>query len=271
MNNPLNVTNQYQLSPANAIGKVKISAAFSNSAASYDSGAALQRCVGNKLLSQQSSVHHLVDLGTGPGYFTSALSDKSQRLTGIDIAPQMLSFAQQRNQHLPVDWLLGDAEALPLENNSVDGVFSSLMLQWVHDLSKALSETYRVLTPGSEFNFSTLLDGTLYELVYAWQQVDNLQHVNSFLTKQAISQIIADSEFELVSFEQVPQILYYDSVIALMRDLKAIGANNTATKNQGLMGRASLRKLNYGYDNFRTQQGLSATYQVAYCCLKKPF
>jgi len=270
MNKPLNVTDQQNLAPANAIEKSKISAAFSNSAASYDSGAALQRRVGNKLLAQQQSVEHLVDLGTGPGYFTSALHDKSLQLTGVDIAPQMLAFAKERNQHLSVEWLLGDAEALPLEDGSVDGIFSSLMLQWVHDLSKALSEAYRVLSPGSEFNFSTLLDGTLFELVCAWQQVDDSQHVNTFLTKQVLEQIIDASEFELASFEQVPQTLHYDSVIALMRDLKAIGANNTANKSQGLMGRSALKKLDQGYEAFRTPAGLTATYQVAYCRLIKP-
>lgn len=157
-----------------------------------------------------------------------------------------------------------------MEDCSVDGIFSSLMLQWVHDLSKALREAYRVLSPGSEFNFSTLLDGTLFELVCAWQQVDNLQHVNTFLTKQVLEQIIDASEFELASFEQVPQTLHYDSVIALMRDLKAIGANNTANKNQGLMGRSALKKLGQGYEQFRTPAGLTATYQVAYCRLIKP-
>lgn len=256
--------------PASAIDKDKISSAFSNSASSYDSGAALQRRVGNKLLERQQRVNQLVDLGTGPGYFTSALADKSSGLIGVDIAPQMLEFAKARNQHINVNWLLGDAESLPLDTESVDGIFSSLMLQWVHDLSKALSEAYRVLTSGSELHFSTLLDGTLYELASAWRQVDDLQHINSFLTELALKEVIEQSQFELTSYTNQAEVLYYDSALELMRDLKAIGANNTAAKSQGLMGRSTLRKIQQGYEVFRTERGLSATYQVAYCSLKKP-
>jgi len=258
-----------QQAPANAINKQAISDAFSNSAASYDSGAALQRRVGNQLLSRLDNVKTLLDLGTGPGYFTSALHDKSQQLIGVDIAPNMLRFARDRNSQLAVTWLAGDAEKLPLADCSVNAIYSSLMLQWVHQLSNALNEAYRVLDDGGKFVFTTLLDGTLFELAQAWTYVDDAQHVNTFLTKMALEQVIANSDFELLALDVQPQIIYYTSVLALMRDLKAIGANQTAKHSSGLMGRSGLKKLAQGYEPFRTTHGLSATYQVAFCTLVK--
>lgn len=259
--------------PASAINKKSISDSFSNSAESYDSGAALQRKIGNQLLQSLTPVSRLLDLGTGPGYFTGALADKSQQLVGVDIAPNMLRFAKSRNNHLNLQndimWLAGDAEQLPLIDNSIDGIFSSLMLQWVHQLPKALSEAHRVLHVGGEFIFSTLLDGTLFELTKAWEAVDDCQHVNSFLTHASLLKIINDSDFELVSLTIQPEVIYYDSVIGLMRDLKAIGANQTAGTSAGLMGRGALKKLARGYEKFRRVKGISTTYQVAFCTLRK--
>jgi len=269
MNSSLESFNNGQQAPADAINKAAISHSFSNSAASYDSGAALQRRVGNQLLSRLDKANTLLDLGTGPGYFTSALHDKSEQLIGLDIAPNMLRFARDRNKQLRVTWLAGDAEKLPLTDRSVNSIYSSLMLQWVHQLSKALEEAYRVLDDGGQFVFSTLLDGTLFELAQSWTAVDDAQHVNTFLRKSELAKIIANSEFELQALDVQPQIIYYSSVLALMRDLKAIGANQTANHSQGLMGRGALKKLAQEYELFRTSDGLTATYQVAFCTLVK--
>lgn len=269
MNTLVKQLTSVQKAPSDGINKQAISHAFASSAASYDSGAALQRRVGNQLLARLKNVHCLLDLGTGPGYFTSALHDKSQQLIGLDIAPNMLRFAQQRNSQLNVTWLAGDAEQLPLANGCINGIYSSLMLQWVHQLSKALAEAHRVLQHGGQFVFTTLLDGTLFELAQAWTNVDDLQHVNTFLTQAVLAQVIANSDFELAALDVQPQTIYYDSVLALMRDLKAIGANQTAKHSQGLMGRSALKKLAQGYEPFRTTSGLSATYQVAFCTLVK--
>lgn len=256
--------------PARAIDKQLISDAFSSSAASYDSGASLQRKVGNLLLEKLSHAPMILDLGTGPGYFTSALVDKCEQLTGIDIAPDMIEFAKARNHQLSVNWMVGDAEILPIDHQQMDAIFSSLMLQWVHQLPVAIAEAYRVLKPGGQFVFSTLLDGTLFELAQAWTHVDDKQHVNTFVSKAMLSDVLAQSAFVEVEIDVLPQVIYYDSVIALMKDLKAIGANKTAQKGVGLMGRGALKKLANGYEAYRTSQGLSATYQVAYCSLRKP-
>jgi len=252
------------------IDKSKISDSFGSSAATYDSGAALQRNVGNRLLTLlPASCDTLLDLGTGPGYFTGALSDRCQSLIGLDIAPPMLAFARARNTVHDVAWIAGDAEQLPLGSASVGHIYSSLMLQWVHQLSRALSEAHRVLQPGGTLCFSTLLDGTLFELASAWQAVDDNEHVNRFLTRDELELAIKQSGLSFTFIEVKQHQLYYDNVISLMRDLKAIGANKTANKSNGLMARSSLKKLNVGYEKYRTSRGLSASYQVAYVVLTK--
>ena len=256
--------------PAASINKQSIAQSFGASAASYHSGAALQRNVGNNLLELMlGQPPRLLDLVTGPGHFSRALAQRCQHLIGIDIAPQMLSFARDTNPSLDISWLAGDVEQLPLANNSVDGIFSSLMLQWVHDLAQAFSESQRVLKPGGRLVMSTLVDGTLAELADAWAQVDQFQHVNRFMPSAQLSQTIAASGFKLVSFEVQPTVVWYDDVISLMRDLKAIVANQTASKQRGLMGKQQLRLLKDSYEKYRVAGQLPATYQVVYAVLEK--
>lgn len=264
------LVNHYGAKPTD-INKQSIADTFGASATSYDSGAALQRSVGNKLLQLTDACHDgiLLDLGTGPGYFTSALSDRSQQVIGLDIATPMLQFAQVRNQHLECWWLAGDAENLPLANECVTGVFSSLMLQWSHDLAQALAESRRVLQVTGHMAFTTLLDGTLSELESAWSQVDQHQHVNSFMDFSQIEQIINRSGFKLCHIELKPQVVWYDSVIDLMKDLKAIGASQTAHAQRGLMGKSQLQALKQGYEPYRSNGKLPATYQVLYVVLEK--
>ncbi|NRA70436.1 MAG: malonyl-ACP O-methyltransferase BioC [Gammaproteobacteria bacterium] len=253
------------------INKQSIAESFGASASSYDSGAALQRSVGNKLLELTKACDKgiLLDLGTGPGYFTSALSDRSQQVIGLDIATPMLQFAQARNQQIDCWWLAGDAENLPLANECVSGVFSSLMLQWTHDLAQALAESQRVLQVTGQIAFTTLLNGTLSELASAWSRVDQHQHVNSFMDLGQIEQIINHSGFKLCHMELKPQVVWYDSVVGLMKDLKAIGASQTAHAQRGLMGKSQLQALKQGYEPYRCNGKLPATYQVLYVVLEK--
>jgi malonyl-CoA O-methyltransferase len=256
--------------PAADIEKKSIARRFGASAASYYCGAALQRNVGNNLLELMAKNHDvLLDLGAGPGHFSRPLQQRCRQLIGIDIAPPMLEFARQKNSMLDAYWVAGDAERLPLVSNTLDGIFSSLMLQWTHNLAQALKEAKRVLKPGAQLVMSTLIDGTLAELAQAWSQVDNHQHVNSFMTQAELERIIAISGFKVNSFEVMPTVVWYDDVISLMRDLKAIGANQTAKAKRGLMGKQQLALLKHGYEPYRVNGKLAATYQVVYAVLEK--
>lgn len=59
--------------------------------------------------------------------------------------------------------------------------------------------------------------------------------------------------------------LTYDDVIALMKDLKAIGANTvTSGRRPGLMGKSDLAGLREAYENFREDGRLPATYEVVF-------
>ncbi|MEX6368425.1 methyltransferase domain-containing protein [Providencia huaxiensis] len=66
---------------------------------------------------------------------------------------------------------------------NLDVVFSNLSVQWCQDLSKALSELYRVTKPG-ELWCLPHLQSILAELSSAWHSLDGYSHVNSLSVQQ---------------------------------------------------------------------------------------
>ncbi|MDD1976395.1 MULTISPECIES: malonyl-ACP O-methyltransferase BioC [Pseudomonas] len=254
--------------------KRQVAASFSRAAASYDSVAELQRAVGSALLEQLPAgidPQRWVDLGSGTGHFSRALHSRFPQAAGIavDIAEGMLQHARgQGGAHYHV---AGDAERLPLQDASVELIFTSLAVQWCGDFRAVLDEARRILQPGGVLAFASLCVGTLCELRESWQAVDGLVHVNRFRRLEDYQRLCAESELQVLDLQARPHVLYYPDVRSLTHELKALGAHNlNPGRPAGLTGRARMQGLLQAYEQFRQAQGLPATYQVVYGVLQKP-
>lgn len=253
--------------PESMLDKRLIAESFSRAAVTYDQAAALQRTVGSNLLGRlpaDSAPVDIIDLGCGTGYFTRALAAHFQRpVIGLDLAEGMLRHARQLSPALPA-WVAADAEALPLRSGSQDLIFSSLALQWCPDLSKALAEAWRVLRPGGCLAFNTLLEGSLHELRSAWRAVDDFVHVNRFMPLGELQAMLGTAGFADWRCEVEQHVLYYPRLGELTQELKSLGAHNVNPgRPGGLTGAARLRRLTAAYEDFRTADGLPASWQVA--------
>lgn len=260
--------------PGGLPDKRQVAASFSRAAASYDSVAELQRDVGTQLLERLPAgfvPSRWLDLGCGTGYFTRALASRFTRSSGValDIAEGMLNHARPLGgaEH----FIAGDAERLPLQDASLELIFSSLAVQWCADFEAVLGEAFRALKPGGIFAFASLCTGTLSELRESWQQVDGLVHVNRFREFARYEQLCAASGMRIVALENRPHVLHYPDVRSLTHELKALGAHNlNPGRPGGLTGRARILGLIEAYERFRQSSGLPATYQVVYAVLEKP-
>jgi len=83
---------------------------------------------------------HVLDLGAGTGKLTRVLARRFARVTAVEPSDEM------RTLIADVEALPGSAEAIPLADGSVDGVFCADCFHWF-DWPRALAEIERVLRP----------------------------------------------------------------------------------------------------------------------------
>lgn len=255
--------------------KMAVAKSFSRAAASYDSVAELQRSVGSRLLALLSNevTGRLLDLGCGTGFFLPQIQRQYGRveIMAMDLAEGMLQYARSHRQGLHCHWLCGDAEAIPLADNSVDVIFSSLAIQWCENPEQLFTEIHRVLVPGGQFVFSTLGPNTLHELRSAWRAVDGYVHVNDFLDQASLDVAIQDAGLTIKQWREDNDCLHYSQLNELTRELKGLGAHNVNHgRPEGLMGKQKIKAFKAGYEAQRNHDGLlPASYQVWLAVLEK--
>jgi len=271
------------------LDRPEVRASFDRASASYEAAAVLQARVADELLSRLDPFNFapgvILDLGAGTGRMTGELKRRYRRslVVALDLAPGMLREAQKHQSFFRrFERVCGDAVRLPIADASVDVVVSSLMLQWCDPPDAAFAEIRRILKPDGFFAFSTFGPDTLRELRSAWAEADEgaahaamhgdvnasahtYNHVNHFTDMHDVGDALVRAGLsEPVLDVDRMQVTYADS-LALMRDLKAIGAHNiTAGRPRGLVGRARLKRMQHAYEAFRRDGRLPATYEVVY-------
>jgi malonyl-CoA O-methyltransferase len=263
------------------LAKALVAKSFGQAAIHYDDVAVLQRQTGDELLERLSLVKlepkRILDLGAGTGRNLTQLASRypDADLIAVDIAPAMLQQAKQTfrsamglkrwlpNQRKPV-FLAGDAENLPLADKSVDLVFANLALQWC-DLRASFAEIARVLRPDGLLMFTSLGPDTLFELREAWASVDSYPHVNVFYDMHDVGEAMMNARLAEPVLDMDRYLLTYDTAMALMKDLKVLGASNVNQgRRRGLTGRQALKQVADYYEQFRDDGVLPASYEVIF-------
>jgi biotin biosynthesis protein BioC len=242
----------------------QVRSAFNKASSRYDEHAFLQKEIAARLdtkldvIAGNSKV--VVDLGAGTGLLSQNLIKRFPNSQLI-----CLDFAQAALIHNPSSHkICADAYHLPLADNSVDMVISSLMMQWCPDLKQLFSEIHRVLKNDGLILFSTFGPDTLKELKKSWSVVDSETHVNTFTDMHDIGDQILGAGFQSPVMEMEKLTLTYQTVIDLLRDLKAIGAQTVNTRSKSLMGKDKFKLMTQMYESYRQDGKLPATYEVVY-------
>lgn len=248
-----------------------VARAFDRAAGSYDAAAVLQERVRLELLNRLDELKvkpaSILDLGAGTGHASRELKRRHPQalVVASDIAPAMLAQAKAQSRWLRrFERVRADAYSLPFQDGAFDLVFSSLMLQWCDDLDAVFAEISRVLAPGGLLLFSTFGPGTLAELRDAWTASEGqYNHVNHFFDPHALGSALSHAGFAEPVLDVDRIVLRYPDTFALMRELKAIGANNvTQGRARGLTGRQRLKAMSDAYEVLRADGSLPATYEV---------
>lgn len=259
--------------PLSLIDKQAARRAFNRAATTYDAAAVLQREVADRLLERLDLVKldpaWILDAGSGTGYASRRLGKRyaKARIVALDFAESMLQQARKaRGWFSRQQFVCGDLEALPFQENRFDLAFSNLSLQWCNDLDAVFGAFHHLLKPGGLLMFTTFGPDTLRELRRAFAEVAPGQpHVSDFVDMHDIGDALVRQGFEMPVMDVEHFTLTYADLSALMQDLKAIGAQNAAAERaRGLLSPTRWRALNRAYESFRREGRLPVTYEVVY-------
>jgi malonyl-CoA O-methyltransferase len=211
---------------------------------------------------------NILDVGAGTGIASAGLLKRypKARVLALDFALPMLRHAKRQGSwRRRPSCVCGDAEHLPLADDSVDLLFSNAAIQWCNDLPRTFAEFLRVLRPGGLLMFTTFGSSTLKELRQAWSHADGHVHVSQFVDMHDVGDELMRARFADPVMDAERITLTYAEVIDLMRDLKLLGAHNASrARARGLTGRQRLRAMRQAYEAFRVDGRLPASYEVVY-------
>ncbi len=111
----------------------------------------------------------ILDLATGTGWGSRVLAQRfpGVKITGADIADQMLDYARHTaaSMKLDIDYKHADAEKLPFADGSFDAVVSTFGVMFVGKPEAAAAELARVIKPGGRLSLATWRhDGNLFHM-----------------------------------------------------------------------------------------------------------
>jgi len=212
-----------------------------------------------------------VDLGT-PG---EAVRAALMELGSVGTVVKADGFADRGAGLAPKTHLrvVADEEALPFRDSSLDLVVSALSLQFVNDLPGVLVQIRRALKPDGLFVGALVGGETLTELRQTFTAAEGeteggaSPRVAPFVDVRTLGNLLQRAGFALPVADSDRYTLRYDSVLALMRDLRRMGATNAlVARRREPLRRATLIRLAEIYaQRFADADGrVRATFEIVW-------
>jgi len=90
------------------------------------------------------------DVGAGTGFMSEGLIRSRVRVIAVDDSGQMLSVARRKLSSTGIEYRVGSAERLPIEDGKVDYVFANMLLHHVESPRTVIREMSRILKEGGK-------------------------------------------------------------------------------------------------------------------------
>ncbi|MCD6034441.1 MAG: bioC [Rickettsiales bacterium] len=250
------------------MNKQRIRDDFSRASTSYDAHAALQKNVA-ELLYHEALNHFpetgiILDAGCGTGSLARENANrKPWHIIQCDSAFGMCNIASSL-----ASTVSGDIETLPFADQSFDGIYSSLALQWVN-AHHAAQEYFRSLKPSNHLILTTFGAGTLHELHHAIHESCTAFSPHTFITENQLRDACAQAGFEHISLTTIPFYTYHSTVTDLLKSMKTIGAG--AKSSPIFTARSAFARLEAQYRlHHATPEGLKATWNILVLIARRP-
>ena len=252
-------------------------AAFAGAAETYDAAAVLAQEVGRRMVERLAYVRlepqRLMDMGCATGDGIRDLMARYSKALPIaaDYAKPMLDAVA--SHHGWLDRLRGktprlvnaDVRQLPLAANSLDLVWSNLMLHWLEDPLPAFKELHRTMTVGGLFTFSMLGPDTLKEIRRAFAACGMAPSLRPFLDMHDVGDMLMAAGFADPVMDMEYVVLTYRSPRGLLRDQRHLGVRDA------LLGQLPWRQWRQVLAAWERVEGLlPASFEIVYGHAWKP-
>jgi SAM-dependent methyltransferase len=200
--------------------------------------------LGERLSSVLRQFDIAVDLGASSDAVARALAASGKIKT---IVAASIGAAARDKSFLHV---VSDEEALPFADASLDLVVSVLTLQFVNDLPGTLIQIRRALRPDGLFMAAIVGGDSLNELRTAFADAESevegglSPRVAPFADVRELGALLQRAGFALPVVDSERLTVRYDSALALMHDLRRMGATNVMQERRRRpLKRATLRRM----------------------------
>lgn len=251
--------------------KSAIAAAFGAAAHGYDTHAAVQRMVANRLADRVAAlplpaVPRVLEIGCGTGFLTRALRERLGVAEWFvtDLSPDMVARCRAGFEGAEdIHFAVMDGERVGLGDLVADGrgfdlICSSLAAQWFADLPAALAAWARALAPGGYIAYATVAAGTLAEWCEAHEALGFEPGVPPFATPESLVAAWPPGGDGRVEVETIPR--RHPDAHAFLTELRGIGAHLPA-EGRAPLPAGVLRRL---MRRFAAPAGIEVSWRIAY-------
>ena len=259
---------------------------FDIRAARFSASAALPREIARRLIERLQYIRldprSILDVGCGASETRALLRQQYPRATwiGLDISERMLTSAPAEGRAARASrWLrgealyrvAGDAGQLPIAADSVDLVFSNLMLHWHPQPHTVFPEWKRVLRNDGLLMFSCFGPDTLKELRAAAAAAMPNARPMPFVDMHDFGDMMVASGFATPVMDAEVITLTYASAQDLIREVRALGGNPRDDRPPSLPSGRQARHMLHALAEQRGEDGrIRLTFEVAYGHAWKP-
>lgn len=205
------------------------------------------------------------DLGTPTDAVRRSIAGRVGRVIAVDSVA-----AHVANERLAI---VADEETLPFRDGSLDLVISALALQFVNDLPGALIQIRRALKPDGLFLAAMVGGDSLAELRHSFAEAEGeveggvSPRIAPFADLRDLGGLLQRAGFVLPVTDVDRVTVRYASPLALMHDLRRMGATNVMTeRRRAPLRRDTLRRLLEIYaERFADPDGrIRATFEIVW-------
>lgn len=151
---------------------------------------------------------NVLEVAPGPGFFAIELAKLGDfRVTGLDISQTLVDIAKEnaRNEGVNIDFLRGNAAAMPFANESFDIAYCSAAFKNFSEPVKALDEMHRVLRPGGAAIVADLCKDASLDEIDTYVKQSGRSKIDAWLTKWAFRHLLLKRAYTKDDFKRIAQ------------------------------------------------------------------